>query len=356
MSGALGAESHTVMFGPRGGGTPIATLPVISGTATRKKDDTSTASLTLAASADCCTVVEGINPLAHELLIFRGDDPDPWWVGPVCQIDQDLFQNRIRISAKDLTKWFDLRVFHQDHAWTDEDLATIMVEMINDGLDLGPVADNPGIQFSISPTGVLYSTDVRAAVRQTIGQGIRSLSDQGIDWTMIGRVFWAFRHTSAPKGPTLTAASFTKPPKLRRSADTYGSHYYALGTSGVAGFGGNYDPYYGLVERIIADPNISNNFDADNRAQSAADQSNVGSFIDPNTTSSLSPRSLLEFSDLIPGCVFPVSLPGCPDTDEYLRLCDVRVKWTTSTEEVQLGMQPVSGLEAAALDASNVDA
>lgn len=351
-AGTLGAAPFTVEVLPRGGGggTP---LPARSGKATRLLDGTGEITVVVAATDQCCGVVSTIEPLANEIQVTRVGDVYPI-VGPVENIEDA--RNGFKITGKDLSKHFDWRVFHADHEWVDADLATVTADTINDGLEGGPVVDNPGIGFDIAPTGVLYSGSVNAAVRGSISQGLRTPAQRGLDWTMLGRTFYARRHQSEPKPGLIDLSWFVTRPKIRRSARTYQSHVYTLGSVGVSGFGGTYDPRYGLVERVVADTTITNNFDADLRAESEVGQSTLGSFIDAGESGVLSPNAPITGDMLIPGCVWRVSLPGCPGVNQLLRLTIVQWQWNNERNQrrVQVGFEPVEGSELASVQAGRV--
>lgn len=354
QDGTLGNGTHQVFVNRRGqlGGGVL--LPVISGFASKQKDDTATGQVIVPGTPACCKQLDTIGPGTHEISIHRNGERDPWFVGPIWDIEEE--RDDYKITFRDLSSWFDMRVIHNDMSWEDEDLAVVFVDVVNDALFAGPVEDNPGISFDVDPTGVLYTGGVVARTRQYAGQILRGLGKRGVDWFMCGRVLVLRRHQTQEKSARWDASFFVVLPKIRRSLSDYVGFAYALGQTGVEGIGGGYDPDFGLIERTLADPNLTNDFDATAIAEDWAAASGVGSYIDPSKRSALSPNAGIRFDDLIPGCVFWVELPGCPPTAGPLRLCTVRVKWDGGGESVEVGLEPVSSQESAFIAASEIPA
>jgi hypothetical protein len=331
-----------------------AFIQTTGGQAYRILDDTSFASITVPAFTRCCRQLDRIDPLSHELSVWDLDDPTvPLWAGPIMDITDD--GDSILVSAKDLSWHFDVRVAHNDLAWTDEDLGQVCADIVNDALFDGPWPDNPGITIDIDPIGVLYSGQVLARVRQTAGQTLRSISDRGLDWSMVGRTLFVRPHTSTPRPYRIMGRDFMQQPKIRRSGDDYVDSAYVVGSGGATGAAFNFDPRFGLVERVQADPTITTTFDADALADAWISEANgVGPYIDLSTLTTLSPRSGLSLSDdLIPGYVFEVVLTdGCPPVAQALRLVQVVLKWDDDGGSIQVGFTPTSGTESAFVEAS----
>lgn len=351
----LGNPGYRVFLQGRGGTGGKQELETESGAATRALDNISYAQVAVPANSECCGYLENAEPLAHEIAVWADTEPggDPLWVGPITQVDDD--GDKVTIIAGDLATWFELRVLHEDHDWKDVDVGIAFMDVVNDALFGGPVEDNPGIVFDLEPVGVPYTAAMPLSVRRYAITAIDSLAERGLDWTMIGRTLVTRPHTATPQAATLTHRHFLKRPKTRRTSETYANAWYVVGNGGAAGAALNPSEFgYGLVERIETDALITTNAEADSFAASLVAGSSIGAFIDPSGVTTLAPNAPLSLDQLQPGLVYGLALPGCPGVSEYLRMSDVRFKWTVGGSQIQVGFEPVSSIELALVGESTV--
>lgn len=185
-SNVLGCGQYEVAILERGGRETVAVMPWTTLSWGRVLDDTSTASFenTIGLDADCCAALSQVRPWRHELAIY--DQDGLVWVGPIYEIRNP--PGSIKVTARDLTAWWDHRLIHDDHEYAETDLATIFQALADDAM---APDTSPGLTVTTSGTGIRGSRRILTAQHAMAGPALRDLTNTGIDWTTIGRTVLA---------------------------------------------------------------------------------------------------------------------------------------------------------------------
>lgn len=340
----LGCGSYQVIAQPRGDGSLIGVVPWTQITWERVIDDTSQTKVTLdLQNPACCELLSVLRPWQHELAIYR--DGVEIWVGPVYTIAQP--PERSEIVGRDLTAWWDRRLIHEDHVYSNADLSTIFEDVSNDAM----LPDNsPGLSVSATPCGVTATTTYLAAQHLVAGQTLRDIANIGVDFTALRRVILA-GGTTVPSDPvgTLFDSHFQTPPQPSLDGSAQHNSLVVRGSGGGAAgdtiSGAASDDaaaeLAGLLEDVVTITTITDNVTARAAARTRVELQKEVVLIDQCV---LAPTAPVTVEQLIAGAVVALKLANtCIPVDDSYRIQKVSgsISSTDGIEQITLAVEPV---------------
>lgn len=373
----LGCGSYRVFIQERGGAHyTCELLDTISIRFSRVLNEISDAEIEV--SMRCCGPLSSVNPWQHEVAIFRNDEQV--WVGPIIDLEFNASDEKITVYAKDLLTWADRRLVelaNVDYDTESTDLADAYVWL----LEHAYCKDPWGMTWGIDPTGIpvqrFYPSFDKAAGDRwgggyvACGEDMRTLSESGIDFTVINRHLWGGSLeiiSPGSSGVVLLDQHFKTTPTVKVTGSKYTNR--AVSAGGQGGMMGFYDDQiaiypatigpitptlldsvqqqYGLVETFLT-TDILDDVDTTVTPNPVAQDAKTRwdllhlpyTYV---TDGTLSPSAPIVFNqDLIPGSTFVLILNSVcrPLSEPSVRLREVRVSVTGKDEEVSLNLTPL---------------
>lgn len=368
MAGRLGCGSHRAFVAVRGAARPFAELDYSTLGYGRVLDDMSSATLTIAADAQCCSVLGDLREWRHELWVYRDDHEV--WRGPVTP-QPTYTEVDVTVPAKDHFAWFEHRFTDDPNprqlggyaerlfGYRNADLAHIFTEVLRRARLRDP---HPALVVEVVPSGIIateYTIDPTA--RPRAADTLRSLAREGVDFTVLGqRILVGSPEVAASQLTYLTTdvvsgVAITPLPTASEVAIT-GSNTGAAGQSffAAAGYGGTVtdrfdagflpvDPLIGLV--IEADTGSElNTQDAVTLAAITRYEFHKGEPVAASMV--LDAQAPVDFSDLVPGAKVRLDVEStCRTLHDTYRLTKVDVVVTVNegdeTETVTIEVAPL---------------
>lgn len=353
-SQALGrgdAEVH-IMF--RGGLRDLGTVDFKSLTWSRRLDTWGEATATIDVD-DCCSplsILTDIEPLAHELVIYRSDNTGvrDGFAGPIVTIDLD--GSTLRLYARSLDWWWDRVVVLGGYSGHPRQAFAEIVSTTEDQLSLGMVGF-PIVRDDDILIGERVSERIQAR------QLASSLGDTGMHYTMIGRTVVYGEHLHGNDLDSvmteLSAADLFEPRSLsiRKSGLNYSSRVTMPDETAKGGYVTAVDSvpeaYYGVAENLYTERSADESGISTRQqvAEKLASQNRV-KFSIPRQTQVLNERANIMFDELIPG--MPVRFADtvyCNDFDELLSLGDISFEYGGESggnkdEKVSIELAPMN--------------
>jgi hypothetical protein len=357
------AERYQVAVTAQGGG-PVVTW--VSGltelTWGRKRDDYSEASITVAkrqATADCCGKLGDTHVWLHELAVYRDEDQEPVWAGPI--IDKRENTTTFTFAARDMLFWLDRRgvepVAPEYFTPNPIDTGAIIRQIVTDGFPLADILRNPGLlEYAVlEDTGTTSTTDHLWRHSVSIGDVVRELLDAGVDLYTVGRRIRAHSDRSTATPYRLTDDDFLADLEVRENGlDTAtrgilvggqpldGNQQPIQNVAPIIGLAGGPEPGYGLIDRISTSQNTVHQSVADGIAGAIRGYG----FPPPVDVivpqgAQLAPHAPVSLGQLVPGRRFVVALSDqyCTSAEQVFRLNEVAVSWTsTEVEKVAVSL------------------
>lgn len=348
-------------------GGRIGALPVSALNWQRTINATSVADVTVAVTGTdefsaCCDVVNQIDPIRTNMVIYRDDEPV--WLGVVISKAYDGDTNEVTIVANDLSIWMEWRLFTHAMAPRKMDLADIFVGYLNYGLrgempsfakltkaDPPLYVDDPGLIFDVTPTGVLGDRTIAAKDLSQLSTQISDLASTGVDWTVTNNKMWIGSaeltvEGSVPKSSLalpdhITDEFFGSAPRNRVTGLGMVTDAYVRG-NGSTGHSGGPDDDGLLIQRVIDAFTIEDTASAEAAARSYKDLSGVPlTYVEGNND--LLPSCPIDVQTLIPGSRVWVDLAGggCVPFAGQLRLEAVDASLGADGESIRLTIQPL---------------
>lgn len=373
------------MIYDRGGKRRISQLvDVFSVKWSRVLDDRSTA--TVALTSQSCRnqldTVTGIEPLRHELVIYRG--ADRVWEGPIGEVA--WFSNRVEIVASDVTQYAAGTPLSRDWPNSESGGPVYMTERVQQILEhelsvpytmetnagtvvvdrfenISPPANvlpHLEVRPSVGPGGI-RTFAVTEAFQMNVLDHLNALSRGGLDYTAVGRrlLIWDSA-SSIGRTRILTESDFYGELRVYASGADFAaiSHISAESQDPDAppavGHAGAPDPYYGPWERVVsltseeggdAPTQVELNGQA---ARDLVGRNPVPTQIVVPKDAGLRLRSGLTVDQLIPGVVMPVRATlNLRLVSQDQRLESVTVTETGAGEVINVTLFPAGNLEAA---------
>lgn len=342
LLGLCKADDYRVTIVDRSG-TTLTEVDFTSLEWSRELDAISTATVQI--PARCCGELADARTWRHELHISRGGKQQ--WEGPISVIAN--CRSGITIEAKDVLHWLTRRVIHNDHTWASVGSVIAARDLIVDGFQ----PDDPDVLAYLTTygVGVLSGREYLANSKYVI-DALNDLAKGALDYTVIGR-----RIVLMPSGHELSRTSLLTCEHFQGDVCTTEDGYAAATRgivqgkedSGVIGSFGGTDPYFGLLEVLVTDDQITSSATATEQARGLVNGSNPPPLlVQPPDGSALSPKAPLCLEELVPGIVVPTSLDcTCRSATQDMRLTRLEVTVTAGGERVAPLLVPV-GFDTAA--------
>ena len=328
-----------VLLVSRGATREIAELNPVSGYFTRDLDATSNLELngvtTGLLGESCCDGWEDVYPWNTEIIVYR--DGRDAWSGPVTGVD--FGYGTVKVTASDLTAWWDRRILLTDLTYTTTDLADIFVELHDQAMASDPV-DN----FNVSPTatGVIGDPSYKLTDYKYVGDLIGELSKTGLDWTAFGRTILVGGE-EVPANPyvTITDDFWTEPPMIVARGNDQATEVIVKGkgVTGTAISSPEYLNFYGRLTRVFDESQIVDQDSAMRAASTRLALLEDQLYIETPQSAALKPTAPITVAELIPGMRIRVDTKAsCRRVVTDFRLKSVRVEFTG---QVSIGLQPL---------------
>lgn len=354
-------EKHSVFIYDRGGRRRVAEIEKPSQVAwSRLRDEVSEGSVTLDASQAVRqrAQLEQVEPMRHELVIFRGDERV--WEGPLTLLQS--VGDQVTFGAKDVLHYANRRAMHARYSNAFPNVDSVVrraakilrAEMALRETENPPINVLPHLRTWEFPTDARTSR-VTEAYEMYVYEHLDELAAKGgLDYTVLGRsiLLW---DTSRPIGQTraVTQADFLGPLRISIYGMEFASWSISTDGEGNAGIAGNADPYYGNVELLAtaydeetADKDEAPPTVAELRSQAVrnlAGRNPVPVHVGVPENSRLNPNGVLAIGDLVPGVHIPLTVASPIRTlSQMQKLNNVKVTETSSGEEITVSMGPAS--------------
>lgn len=348
-AGPLGCCVNTASIWDRCLKTKITDLPRRDVTCleySRELDALSEASVTV--GRGCCEVLDQVRPWRHALVMHRCGQLV--WSGPILRSSYEL--GGTVIDAVDGLAWLDRRLIRADTQPCGS-LTSIARTLIDGGLTHPDgAADETCLRFEYRACGHSGCREYEAC-RSTVAAELRNLARGPLNFTTVGNrvIVWCGGATLG-RTAVLQDKDFMGALSVVEDGYAYASAVCVQG-SGVVGYCGGTDPYYGLVEITIKDDTITTQADADALAcQEVAARNRPPLVLSVPNGIRLDPRAPVDFATLVPGVTVPVwSSATCRTVAEDMALTRVRVRQGctsdgTDEEEVLVTVAPAASIGA----------
>ena len=357
---ALGCGFNVAAIFDRGGITRLFPIDRTTSIAYgRVKDDISDALVHIPTSADCCGDLADLEPVRHELVIFR--DGQRVWEGPITRItytDQD-----VEIAAKDVMFWPYRTIMRSEYDnsypnivhGTDRIGLILRNELARKERQSPPINVLPFLQIHTDDDTARTSRHT-LPYQKTVWEEIDDLAAKaGLDYTVVGRAIHV-QDTSFLIGqtPLATEADFLGGVVVT----CYGMDLctYSAVTDGKGNFGWDIrdQMYYGEVEMLAtaydenetADPTPSELHSQAQRNLSQRFPMPIEVRIPDN--SQINPNSeAFSFDLLVPGVKVPLmATAGCRQLRQDQKIDKVDVRQDDKGEVVTMTLIPFPGAQA----------
>lgn len=331
-----------VLLTTRGGTNVLAELNPTSGSFTRDLDATSNLEMTGVTTGmmgdSCCDGWDLVYPWNTEIMVYR--DGRDAWAGPVTGVE--FGYGTVKVTASDLTAWWDRRVLTTSLTFTNVDLAAILQSLHEEAMDQDPV-DN----FFVSTTasGVIGTRSYNLSDYKYVSDLIDELSKTGVDWTAYGRTL-LIGGEEVPASPyvSLTDEFWSQPPTVNARGNEQATRVIVKGkgVTGVAVASPEYVNYYGLLTRVFDESTIEDQGSATAAANSRLALLKDQLYIDTPQGATLKPTAPITVPELIPGIRVRVeSSSTCRQIVQDFRLKSVKVQFNG---QVSIDLQPIGTL------------
>lgn len=287
---------------------------------TRLLNDTSTAQVTVMPDEDCCARLGRVRSWRQELHIYRNGQ---WvWGGPILSVEWSA--GRVDIFAADISAWLARRVPHEGIRFTDSDLTSIAQWLITDGF----APDDPGHSVTVvGEAGVRGGREYVRNVGQTLDH-LKDLAETGLDFTVIGEQIIILPDGWSQGVGTLFDADLPEGLVVAEDGAALGTRWVVAGgqDGSLIGDEGGADPYYGLLERYVAQTSIQTQAAADSAARALWRSSQpVPVFIDTQEVT-IAPEANIDVGSLVPGWSLDIATTTtCRNIRQRLKIIGVKV-------------------------------
>lgn len=161
----------------------LAELPWSTLGMSRIANETGAGALTFSAEdAKVPAVFADIEPWAHDLVLYRIDEHEPVFAGPVRTVTYR--SGLVSLTAKDVTSWLERRRIFSNTTYPNVDLAYIWAAIAGEAMEQD---SSPNPQIVVGPCGVVGTRITRTTERALAADLLRELSRSGVDWTTVAR-------------------------------------------------------------------------------------------------------------------------------------------------------------------------
>ena len=328
-----------VLLMTRGGGSVIAELNPVSGSFTRDVDATSTLEMTGVTSGllgeSCCDNWDEVYPWNTEIIVYR--DGRDAWCGPVTGVE--FGYGTVKVTAADLTAWWDRRVLPTNLNFVNVDLATIFESVVTSAMSTDPVAN---FSITTTPTGILGSRTYLQTDYKYASDLLSELAKTGIDYSAYGRaILCGGEQVPADPYVVLTDEFWVQPPTISARGNDQATQVIVLGkgVTGIATATTAYTDFYGLLVRTFSETEIEDVASAQAAANTRLALLQDQLYIEAGTGGGLKPTAPITLPELIPGIRVRVdSAASCRKVVADFRLKSVKVGFDGS---VSIDLQPL---------------
>jgi hypothetical protein len=323
----------------RGGGSVIAELNPVSGSFTRDVDATSTLEMTGVTSGllgeSCCDNWDEVYPWNTEIIVYR--DGRDAWCGPVTGVE--FGYGTVKVTAADLTAWWDRRVLPANLNFVNVDISTIFESVATAAMSTDPVAN---FNITTTPTGILGTRTYLQTDYKYASDLLSELAKTGIDYSAYGRtILCGGEQVPADPYVVLTDEFWVQPPTVSARGNDQATQVIVLG-KGVTGIATSTTPYtdfYGLLVRTFSETEIEDAASAQAAANTRLALLQDQLYIEAGTGGGLKPTAPITLPELIPGIRVRVdSSASCRQVVADFRLKSVKVGFDGS---VAIDLQPL---------------
>lgn len=328
-----------VLLLTRGGGKVIAELNPVSGSFTRDVDATSTLEMTGVTSGllgeSCCDNWDEVYPWNTEIIVYR--DGRDAWCGPVTGVE--FGYGTVKVTAADLTAWWDRRVLPADLNFVNVDIATIFETVATAAMSTDPVAN---FNITTTLTGILGSRTYLQTDYKYANDLLGELAKTGIDYSAYGRtILCGGEQVPADPYVVLTDEFWVQPPTISARGNDQATQVVVLGkgVTGIATATAAYTNFYGLLVRTFSENEIEDAASAQAAANTRLALLQDQLYIEAGTGGGLKPTAPITLPELIPGIRVRVdSSASCRQVVADFRLKSVKVGFDGS---VSIDLQPL---------------
>ena len=299
---------------------------------------------------NCCGKLKDVWPWRHELHISRAGEQV--WEGPI--MVQANCRSGIVIEARDVLQWGQRRVIHNDHCWDPACLGNPIGSvqaaeaLIRDGYAPDDPRVLPHLTVVAGAIGVVSGRVYKANSKYVL-TALHDLAKGSLDFTVVGRrIILMEEGQSIGRTSLLTCEHFGG--DICTTTDGYATATRAVVTgdkdTGVMGSFGGVDPYFGLIEVLQEDEQITSSATATDQARGIVNGANPPPLlVQPPEDNGMSPEAPVCMKDLVPGVTVPVAMAcTCRTAGQDMRLSKLNVKVDATGETVAPLLTPVGTL------------
>lgn len=354
MAETLSCGDYDLYIAQRGGQKLVTRLTGASSIRyNRTLNDFSEANVEVGYSG-CVSSLTSVNPWQHELLIFR--DRKLVWCGPLMNIKYVPSRDQIKIHARDLLAWTEKRFIEIEEDYDVEEVD--IKEVFGWVLYHGYTKDPWNMVWYLEDTGLPISRfypgkygDRWGGLYPKVADELRTLSQSGIDYTVINRTMYAGDLEVRPPSKStlhLSDKSWVEVPEITISGTQMSTRTAVAGGNG--GYYGWYSDQMWIEETADLPWGLLETFT--NRADVDADTTELPNVITQEAHArheflrqplayieggQLATVSSFDFNDMIPGVRMKVGLlEAIRDIETDYRLANVDISVNNDTEKIDM--------------------
>lgn len=325
----------------------------------RVLNDFSDANISVAMDSKCVNCLASINPWQHELLIFR--NTEMVWCGPIMSIKYLPSDSKVEIYARDLLAWTEKRVVElvgEDYDVEEVDIREVFEWLLNhsyakDPWNMSWDLKDTGIPVTRFYPGYYPPGDRWGGTYPVVADEMRSLSQAGIDYTVVNRQMYAGDLEVQPPNDSNIITmdhNWVKLPEILVSGTNMSTRTIVAG--GQGGYYGWYDDQiwitesdedWGLLETFTVRSDIDDAYTTEHpnpiTQEAYARHALLSTPLVYVTGGQLAGDSPFAFNDLIPGVRTTVGLVEVlREIETDYRIYNVEVSVNKESEEISLSL------------------
>jgi hypothetical protein len=283
---------------------------------------------------ECCAELgmANIDPWSHELLILR--DGVVAFEGPI-SVRPSLGDTTL--VAFDAWAWVATRQAHStiDASASPATASSWVSAVLGDAF----ATDDPMVlgSLDIRPIPALVGPTYKVNESNAWTDGITPLLDTVIDVTSVGRrlVVWPARTCLAYLGQ-ISASDFIGAWSWGRTGQGFATRVVVTGADGIVATAGGSSPRYGLIERRIDKPDVTDTVTLQTIANGAISTRPPLVLSASGRDASLACTCPIIPTDIVPGCCVTVNQRGCDAVSSVVEIDSLTVTWDEHGERVAL--------------------
>lgn len=341
VAGLLGSSDYAAQITTRGGGRVLGEMEWDSIAYARAANETSDATVRwFQGDAQVPAFLVQTEPWEHDLVIWRHDEPEPVFAGPVRTVKYATGETTV--TAKDGTAWFEKRRIHTDTTYPNVDLAYIFGKIAGEALAQDP---SPGLTIITAPCGVVGTRITRAAEAAVAADLLRELSRSGVDWTAVGRrVLIGGADLTVPLGVLILIDEAVQNPALEKAGDVTVTRQTMRWQAPnqepmLTSVSSTQEALLGLLETVDEEPDIADAGSAGTAAQARLDLLSKNPRVVTCTLTADAPTTI---NQLVPGRITDFRVSTLPELAlGQTRLQKLGVSVSQDSETVTLTTTPL---------------